>query len=251
LRRASNQSLSRRIDERLTNFQRFELGRRIVYLRRDCADRAPAIVVALDQLVSAEGSGNRQSGFTLKLADGYELFVRLNRRGGLARLFSQNLYLGMRGRPLRELVVATEALRRGIPVNEPVGAMVERVAPIVYRGAFLTRALTGMTLWEFVRTDDDPHVRMHVIERARQAIDRMHREGLFHADLNLHNLFVTKSGERFVVVILDLDKARLLQRPLSAPTRERNLARLRRSARKLDPDGHYLGFPALQLLAGK
>ena len=66
-----------------------------------------------------------------------------------------------------------------------------------------------MTLWEFVKTDDDPTVRRHVLEQTRTAIDTMHAKGLFHADLNLHNLLVTEARESFTVIIIDLDKSRL------------------------------------------
>ena len=92
--------------------------------------------------------------------------------------------------------------------------MIEAVAPGFYRSVFITRALTGMTLWEFLRADDDAMVRAHVVELARHAIDTMHNGGVQHADLNLHNLFVTKAGERLIVVILDLDKAQLFDGPV-------------------------------------
>jgi 3-deoxy-D-manno-octulosonic acid kinase len=229
-------------------FQKFELGRRAVYLRRDLAKRAPAIIATLSAIASAEGAGNRSSGVALKLDEGAELFARISRRGGLIRLVLKDLYVGMQPRPVRELMVATEARRRGIPVAEPLGAMIEWVAPMVYRALFLTRALPGMTLWEFFRTDDDAVVRAHVIEQARQAIEMMHRQGLLHADLNLHNLLVTKAHDSFAIVILDLDKARFFPGPLPARMRTRNLARLRRSAQKLDPEGHYVGSQELQLL---
>src|SRR5438445_8480061 len=200
---------------RLTNwpgaeFERFELRRRILYLRRDLARCAPAMFAMLRRLAGAGGAGNRMGGFPVKLADGLELFARMNRRGGLAQLLSADIYLGVRARPIRELALAAEAWRRGIQVAEPIGAAVEWIAPIAYRGTFLTRALTGMTLWDFVRTDDDPYVRGHVLGHAREAIDKMHRLGLFHADLNLHNLFVTQSGESLAIAFLDLDKARLI-----------------------------------------
>jgi hypothetical protein len=235
----------------LADFQRFELGRRVVYLHRDLAAGAPAIVASLSKLGSARGAGNRLSGISLKLEDGTELFVRINRRGGLIHFLLKDLYLGTGGRPLRELAVAAEARRRGIAVAEPIGAMIEWVAPTIYRSMFLTRALAGMTLWEFLRTDDDAFVRSHVIERARQALDTMHRLGLFHADLNLHNLFVTKSRESFAIAILDLDQAQLFQGPVPARMSARNLARLRQSVRKLDPDRHYLDAPGLELLTGR
>ncbi|MGH7001336.1 MAG: lipopolysaccharide kinase InaA family protein, partial [Stellaceae bacterium] len=120
----------------------------------------------------------------------------------------------------------------------------------IYRGAVLTRALAGMTLWEFLQTDDDARVRAHVLELARRAIDTMHRGGLFHADLNLHNLFVTPAGDSFAVVILDLDKARLFPAAISARQRGQNLQRLMRSAHRLDPAGALFSPAALAILTG-
>ena len=57
------------------------------------------------------------------------------------------------------------------------------------------------------------------------------RLGVFHADLNLHNILVHAAG----MVLLDFDRARLYARPLGVRARRRNLARLRRSLAKLDP----------------
>jgi Lipopolysaccharide kinase (Kdo/WaaP) family len=248
MRPATHRGLGRPADAPLAGFQSFQLGRRVVYLRRDLAVRAAAIVASLSALGSAKGAGNRLSGFALKLEDGTELFARINRRGGLIQHALKDLYVGIRARPVRELAVAAEARRRGIPVAEPIGVMIEWVAPIVYRSVFLTRALAGMTLWEFLRIDDDAFVRAHIIKQARQALDTMHRLGLFHADLNLHNLFVTQSRESFAIVILDLDKARLFHGPVPARMRARNFARLRQSVSKLDPDRRYPDSEALELL---
>jgi len=229
-------------------FQRFELGRRVLYLRLDLASCAPAIMASLSHLHSGQGTGNRSSGNPLRLEDGTELFARISRRGGLIRLIMKDSYLGVRARPVQELEVTSEARRRGIPVAEPIGAMVEWVASFLYRSIFLTRPMPGMTLWEFLCTDDDARVRGYVVEQARQAIDTMHRKGLLHADLNLHNLFVTTARESFAVTILDLDKARLFQGPLPARMRARNLTRLRQSVEKLDPSGRYLDSRAIESL---
>lgn len=232
------------------DFPHFGLGRRILYIRRDFAARAPAIFNALAQLnfASASGAGNRGSGFSLKLDGAPELFARCGRRGGFARVITPDIYFGASTRPLRELAVANEARLRGIPIAEPLGTMIETVAPGFYRSAFITRALTGMTLWEFLRADDDAMVRSHVVELARLAIDAMHNGGVQHADLNLHNLFVSKAGERLIVVILDLDKARLFDGPVPPGRRRPNFARLARSARKLDPDRRYLDRKGLAIL---
>jgi hypothetical protein len=232
------------------DFPHFGLGRRILYIRRDFAPRVPAIFAALAELKRdhTSGAGNRGSGFPLKLDGGPELFARRGRRGGFARFITTDVYFGASTRPLRELAIANEARLRGIPIAEPLGAMIETVAPGFYRSAFITRALTGMTLWEFLRADDDPTVRAHVVELARHAIDMMHNGGVQHADLNLHNLFVSKAGERLIVVILDLDKAQLFDGPVPPGRRRVNFTRLARSARKLDPDRRYLDRKAVAIL---
>ena len=144
--------------------------------------------------------------------------------------------------------VATSTWPRGVSVPEIVGVIVENVAPAIHRGVLITKAIPGMTLWEFVQTDDDPQVRSHVIAMARRAIDTMHEKGVFHGDLNLHNLFVSTAGDQFSIVILDFDKSRLYPKPLSHPMRRRNLKRLARSMRKLDPSARYLDAKALAVL---
>ena len=233
------------------NFSTFRIGRRELVIHRDIAPQAAQILQKLAMLSSAveAGAGNRRSAFRLSLEDGLELFARRSRRGGMIASILSDVYAGMTPRPLTELAVTIEAMRRGIPVAQPMGAMVEWIAPVLYRGFFLTRAVPGMTLWEFLKTDDDPTVRSHVLGQARGAIDTMHEKGLFHADLNLHNLLVTQVRESFTVIIIDLDKSRLFDAPVSSAMRRANAARLIRSARKLDPSGKILDAGALSILS--
>jgi hypothetical protein len=233
------------------NFSTFRIGRRELVIHRDIAPQAARVLQKLGMLTSAveAGAGNRQSAFRLNLDDGIELFARRSRRGGMIASILSDVYAGMTPRPLTELAVTIEAMRRGIPVAEPMGAMVEWIAPVLYRGFFLTRAVPGMTLWEFLKTDDDSTVRSHVLGQARAAIDAMHEKGLFHADLNLHNLLVTQVRESFTVIIIDLDKSRFFDSPLSLAMRRSNAARLMRSARKLDPSGKILDAGALSILS--
>ena len=236
-------------------FSRIPAGPYQLYLRADLVPHAAALAMALHELGTANstddtnpGAGNRRGGFRVALPGIPELFVRRSRRGGAMRLFLDDLYFGFRPRPVAELWVAAEAARRGVPLAEPMGAAVRWITPGLYRGFFITRAATGMTLWEFLRTDDDPSVRAYVLERAREAIETMLQAGLHHPDLNLENLFVTPHRESFAVIILDLDKARIHDRPVSAIARRRIAARLVRSAHKLDPRGRFLDAAALSIL---
>jgi 3-deoxy-D-manno-octulosonic acid kinase len=231
------------------NFSTFKVGRRELVIHRDIESHAARIMQRLVELATSmdAGTGNRKSAFPLTL-DGLELFARRFRRGGMLAWLLSDVYVGMVPRPFTELSVTVEAMRRGIPVAEPMGAMVEWIGPALYRGFFLTRAVRGMTLWDFVKTDDDPTVRAHILEQARVSISTMHEKGLVHADLNLHNLIVTRASESFAVMIIDLDKARLFDSPVSPAMRHSNVARLERSARKLDPSGEFFDAAALSIL---
>ena len=184
------------------NFSTFKIGRRELVIHRDVAAQAAQILQKLGELTSAveAGAGNRQSAFRMNLADGLELYARKCRRGGLIASILSDVYVGIAPRPLTELAVTIEAMRRGIPVAEPMGAMVEWIGPALYRGFFLTRAVRGMTLWEFVKTDDDPTVRSHVSRAGARRNRYDARQGLFHADLNLHNLLVTQARDSFTVI---------------------------------------------------
>ena len=175
------------------SYARLVLGRRVFLLRRDILRHAPTISAALRDMSapdSPNGAGNRGSARPLKLEGGPELFARQLKRGGLASLLLRQTFVGVSARPFHELMVSTKAFRRGVPIVEPMGAMVQWIAPAIYRGFFLSRAISGMTLWKFIKTDDDPIVLKHVLMIARAAIVTMHDKGLFHADLNLHNLMV-------------------------------------------------------------
>jgi 3-deoxy-D-manno-octulosonic acid kinase len=234
------------------DFRTFSTGRRVLVLRRDIARFAELIASRLNQLArtSSAGAGNRAGAFRLSVGDAPEMFARRAKRGGLIRFLLTDLYFGFDPRPLRELAITVEARRRGIAVVEPMGAMVERTGFGAYRGFFLTRAVAGLTLWDFLQIDDDPIVRGLVLHRVREVIDAMHERGLFHADLNLHNVMVENASESFAVKLLDLDKARLGTGALNTARRRANYARLIRSARKLDPRGKHIDAAALKILSG-
>jgi serine/threonine protein kinase len=232
-------------------FTRTRFGRKAAYLHHDIAALAPALIGEVERVLHSgrAGAGNRASGYPLDVPGAPPLFLRRSRRGGMMR-FMGDLYIDALPRVLRELALTAEVRRRGVSAPEPFGAIVETLAPMLHREALITRALPGMTLWQFVQTDDDPSVRTHVVRLARQAIDTMHAQGVLHGDLNLHNLFVSTAGDGFSLVILDFDKARLYRRPLSRGLRRSNLRRLARSAAKLDPSRRYFDNAALAMLTG-
>jgi 3-deoxy-D-manno-octulosonic acid kinase len=163
----------------------------------------------------------------------HTLVARRFRRGGAMRLLG-TVYFGRRPRPVREFWLLLAARRRGLPVPEPVAAFIRRLGPFAYRGDLVMLEIPSATpLWEVLRR----HRAVSLLERVAQTIRRAHDQGLSHPDLNLNNLLVGADGS---VHIVDLDRARLHPGPLGRRARRRSLKRLRRSARKLDPDGTVL-----------
>jgi serine/threonine protein kinase len=107
-----------------------------------------------------------------------------------------------------------------------------------------------MTMAEFMKVETDPRSLSHVARMARSSIDMMHDRGLVHDDLNLQNLYVSTAGDRFSVVLLDFDKARLMSGSVPPSQRRSNFKRLARSIRKLDPEGRYLDQAARKIMTG-
>ena len=80
-----------------------------------------------------------------------------------------------------------------------------------------------------------------------KAIREFHAGGVYHADMNAHNLQIDDSGELWM---LDLDRGRLLA---PGPWQQKTLARLHRSLEKiksLEPNVHYSGENWEQFLEG-
>jgi hypothetical protein len=230
-------------------FEPTTIGRDTVYLGRSIAIHAEAIRRHLRSTAWVkEAAGNRRSAVRLDIGELPPIFARRSRRGGLMRYVIADLYAGVMPRPLNELLVTAAAHQQGLPVVEPMGAIVEKAGPWLYRGWFLTRALEGRTLWNLLLSGAQGRIRRDALRQARAAIDRMHDGGLYHADLNFHNLLVG-AGKRPKVIVLDLDKARLYPNSLPPPLRRANFSRLARSARRLAEAGAVL-TPAESAILG-
>jgi 3-deoxy-D-manno-octulosonic acid kinase len=173
-----------------------------------------------------------------KVVDGptQAVVVRPFRRGGLPAAVLFDLYFGWTPRPFRE-VDATEGFRRrGAPVVEVLGAAVHWLVPGCYRGWLATRYLPGAcTLWEWASGGATAAERRAVFRKVGAAIRRLHECGGRHPDLNLTNILVHDDGGAVAVVLIDFDRGRRVARWYR--TADADLARLRRSAHKLDPQG--------------
>ena len=215
---------------------------RCLVVRQDQEDK-----ITIPICVQSSG-GNEESGFhgraqlrSFKLPNGEIALIRRYRHGGVFRKITGGVFFTWPPRPFRELILTEEVRRRGVPTVEVYGACVERVIGPSYRGWLVTRELSeAYDLWAALRGGFAQEVGMAPLLRAvADSLRAMHREGVYHGDLNLKNILVRAESNGARGYIIDLDKAKLFLGGLPAELGKRNLARLLRSVRKLDPERKY------------
>jgi 3-deoxy-D-manno-octulosonic acid kinase len=149
-------------------------------------------------------------------------------------------------RPFRELAVTEELRRRGLRTVEVCAACVSRPAGPFYRGWLITKQLQGAEdLWSAFHSGLIERIGLTAALRAvAGGIRAMHREGVYHADLNLKNILLRIENGAAASYIIDYDKARLFLGRLPIALANRNLARLKRSVLKLDREQRYFSAAA-------
>ena len=156
--------------------------------------------------------------------------LRHYRRGGLvARLLGDRyLYAGAAAsRAFAELALLAGLNEAGLPVPAPVAARICRRG-LYYTADLLTVALAGVQTLAELRVAAGRNALDEAIPYAvGDAVRRLHEAGVWHADLNAHNILVDGAGRACVI---DFDRAE--RRPPGA-WREANIARLRRSLDKV------------------
>jgi len=156
-----------------------------------------------------------------------ECALRHYHRGGLAAKVSTDAYLwagAARTRAFREFRLLADLHDRGLPVSPPVAARY-RCRGLAYRADLLTRRVRGDTLAELLAQD---RLDASLAARIGSTIARFHAAGVWHADLNAHNILAAADG---VITLIDFDRGRLRAPRLA--WQQANLQRLLRSLRKL------------------
>jgi tRNA A-37 threonylcarbamoyl transferase component Bud32 len=183
------------------------------------------------------------------LYDGGAALIRRYRHGGALRGLTGDFFFTWPPRPFRELTLTEEARRRGVSTVEPLAALIEPVAGILYRGWLVTRRIDGARdAWAVCQAGDIPSKEKALsLKAAALSVSLMHRLGVDHRDLNLKNILLRREADGWRGYVIDLDKARLFSGPVPRERAERNLARLARSVRKLDPGERFISADDWQL----
>jgi tRNA A-37 threonylcarbamoyl transferase component Bud32 len=181
---------------------------------------------------------------TIPLSGGATALIRQYQHGGLLRAITGPWFFTWPPRPFRELSITEELRRRGVRTVEIYAACVSRAVGPFYRGWLVTKELTeSADLWSALQRDFIARAGLQAtLQAVAVSVRAMHREGIYHSDLNLKNILVRMEGNQVTAYIIDFDKARLMLGKLPTELAKKNLDRLLRSIAKLDPERKY--FPA-------
>ena len=156
-----------------------------------------------------------------------ECVLRHYRRGGMVAKLMGDRYL-WRGadatRCFAEFRLLVEVARLGLPGPAVVAARYRRHG-LFYRADLITqRIVDAQTLAECLAVG---RLDAELARETGALVARFHRAGIWHADLNAHNVLVTESE----LYLIDFDRGRV--REQAEGWRLANLARLHRSLLKL------------------
>ena len=156
-----------------------------------------------------------------------ECVLRHYRRGGMVAALMGDRYLWTgadRTRSFREFRLMQAMVQLHLPVPRVVAARYRRTG-LYYQADLITQRLADThTLTECVAQS---RLDAELAQEVGALVGRFHRTGVWHADLNAHNVLVAPSG----LYLVDFDRGRM--RPLESSWRMANLRRLRRSLFKI------------------
>ena len=168
-----------------------------------------------------------RGGFAIVATPVGECVLRHYRRGGLvaATMGDRYLWTGAdRTRPFAEFRLLAEIARLELPGPAVVAARYCRHGPFYAADLITRRIADAQTLAECLaagRLDGE------LAEEVGALVARFHRAGVWHADLNAHNVLVTPGA----LYLIDFDRGRM--RIPAVAWQRANLQRLRRSLLKL------------------
>jgi 3-deoxy-D-manno-octulosonic acid kinase len=165
--------------------------------------------------------------------------IRHYRRGGriAALLADRYWYRGADStRCFREFRVLSRLQQLGLPACRPLAARYMR-SGLFYRADLATLLIPQSQSLHQVLCSDGPSADLACA--VARMLARFHRAGLWHADLNAHNILRDGSGSWWLI---DLDRARF--RAPAEAWRRGNLRRLERSLHKLGHVSRSIGGSA-------
>ena len=152
-------------------------------------------------------------------------------RGGMMAKINQALYLFTgyeRSRAFREFRLLQTMESHSLPVPEALAVICEKSGGLFARMALLTRRIADTET--LAARQKKQMVSSSDWKKIGQTLEKFHKHGIFHADLNANNLLLDTVGRVFLI---DFDKCRHKQP--DANWQKKNIKRLKRSLEKIFP----------------
>jgi len=176
----------------------------------------------------------------ITIAEKLDCVLRHYRRGGfVARLTEDKYYwAGLdQTRAWREWHLLRMMLEKHLPVPHPVAAHVKRIG-FFYTADIITQQISSTHSLAAMLGSDD--MSDDLWRRLGTTIRQFHQHGIYHADLNAHNILI---DEHEKIYLIDFDKGE--QRTPSPAWQQANIDRLQRSLQKLkqqNPNGFHFSL---------
>ena len=158
-----------------------------------------------------------------------EAVLRHYHRGGLVGRFVDERYVWVSEeatRSFQEFDLLNAMHAEGLPVPRAMAAAYQRRG-VTYRAAIMTERLANTVSLAQAISRAGP-ASIHLVAPVAAAIRQLHDAGVYHADLNAHNILVDDSQK---IWLIDFDKSS--RKTMTASLREQSLERLGRSLQKL------------------
>ena len=147
-------------------------------------------------------------------------------RGGMVSKITHDsfFYTGIKNtRPYRELTLLDWMYQADLPVPKPIAAQVVRKG-LFYRADLLMEKLDAKDL---VAVLIEKQLQDNIWQKIGKVIAKFHFKGIFHADLNAHNILIDKDEKTWLI---DFDRCE--RRNSDTDWQQKNLQRLKRSLLK-------------------
>ena len=178
-----------------------------------------------------------------------DMVLRHYYRGGLISKISKRsfVFTGLyKARAYQELLLLSEMRALDLPVPRPIAAQVIKNKPWSCQNDILIERISNaQDLFHALSQQQLPDKQWHEVGKT---IKRFHQHGVFHSDLNIHNILMDDKDK---IWLIDFDRCEFREREVS--WQQANLERLKRSLLKeqsLNPEFHFNNANWQQLLEG-
>lgn len=171
-------------------------------------------------------AGGRGAAWMVSTPAGAGVLRHYRRGGAMARLFRDWYFWhgAEETRPFREFRLLQYLQRLGLPAPQAVAARYRRRGLFYQADLLMRRIAEAQTLAEILLAGQ---LDAALMQRIGALIARFHQAGIWHADLNAHNVLRARDA----VYLIDFDRGQV--RAPADTWQQQNLARLRRSLLKL------------------